>query len=53
MAAEITALLRGSENRAEAIDAHDMARIMFRREASNRHDLTSSEVREESLTAHP
>ena len=53
LATKITLLLRRSKNRAEAIDAHDMARIIFRREAPNRLDLTSSPILEESLAGRP
>ena len=48
LATKITDLLRKHENRAEAVDAHDMARIMFRRPVPNR-DQTYFAVPEESL----
>ena len=50
LASRIADLMRKSENRAEAVDAHDMAKIIFRREVSNR-DLTSSPIHEESLAS--
>jgi hypothetical protein len=53
LASKIVVLLRESENRAEATDAHYMAKIMFRREVANSRDLTCSEVPEESLAMHP
>jgi hypothetical protein len=48
LAVKIALLMREHGNRAEAIDAYDMAKILFRRPAPNR-DLTSFLDSEESL----
>jgi hypothetical protein len=48
LATKIATLMRDHENRAEAVDAHDMAKILFRRPLANR-DQTCSPIPEECL----
>ena len=41
LATKIVDVMRQHANRAEAIDAHDMAKIMFRRPSANRDPIYS------------
>lgn len=50
LALKIASLMRSHINRAEAVDAYDMAKIIFRRSAVNRPDLTLTPESEESLS---